>query len=253
MALEAIQALGGMGYVNDSPTGRLLRDAKLYEIGAGTSEIRRWLIGRELFEETADEPASDRRCASIARTSSCRSSRRRWRAASRRPSSSPPCRDAGALGSFGFAYTQPEAMQRDAERVRARTNAPFNLNLFLSKNTEPIDERRSAPRSTRSDPISRSWASKRRSRCGHRSRPIRQAQLDAIETIRPAVFTFHLGDTDPRRARVAQGERHPHRRQRDVRRRSEASRSRSASISSSRRAPRPAAIAALTCAIRTKR
>jgi isovaleryl-CoA dehydrogenase len=53
MALEAIQALGGMGYVNDSPTGRLLRDAKLYEIGAGTSEIRRWLIGRELFEESA--------------------------------------------------------------------------------------------------------------------------------------------------------------------------------------------------------
>ncbi len=53
MALEAIQALGGMGYINDSPTGRLLRDAKLYEIGAGTSEIRRWLIGRELFAETA--------------------------------------------------------------------------------------------------------------------------------------------------------------------------------------------------------
>jgi isovaleryl-CoA dehydrogenase len=52
MALEAIQALGGMGYINDSPTGRLLRDAKLYEIGAGTSEIRRWLIGRELFAET---------------------------------------------------------------------------------------------------------------------------------------------------------------------------------------------------------
>ncbi|MFQ6018543.1 MAG: isovaleryl-CoA dehydrogenase [Kiloniellaceae bacterium] len=52
MALEAIQALGGMGYVNETPAGRLLRDAKLYEIGAGTSEIRRWLIGRELFEET---------------------------------------------------------------------------------------------------------------------------------------------------------------------------------------------------------
>ena len=52
MALEAIQCLGGTGYVNDSPTGRLLRDAKRYEIGAGTSEIRRWLIGRELFEET---------------------------------------------------------------------------------------------------------------------------------------------------------------------------------------------------------
>lgn len=53
MALEAIQALGGNGYINDNPTGRLLRDAKLYEIGAGTSEIRRWLIGRELFSETA--------------------------------------------------------------------------------------------------------------------------------------------------------------------------------------------------------
>ncbi|MEA3538098.1 MAG: isovaleryl-CoA dehydrogenase [Pseudomonadota bacterium] len=53
MALEAIQALGGNGYINEYPTGRLLRDAKLYEIGAGTSEIRRYLIGRELFEETA--------------------------------------------------------------------------------------------------------------------------------------------------------------------------------------------------------
>ncbi|MCU0839078.1 MAG: isovaleryl-CoA dehydrogenase [Rhodospirillales bacterium] len=53
MALEAIQCLGGNGYINEYPTGRLLRDAKLYEIGAGTSEIRRWLIGRELFMETA--------------------------------------------------------------------------------------------------------------------------------------------------------------------------------------------------------
>ncbi len=53
MALEAIQCLGGNGYINEFPTGRLLRDAKLYEIGAGTSEIRRWLIGRELFEETS--------------------------------------------------------------------------------------------------------------------------------------------------------------------------------------------------------
>lgn len=53
MALQAIQALGGNGYINDYPTGRLLRDAKLYEIGAGTSEIRRMLIGRELFRETA--------------------------------------------------------------------------------------------------------------------------------------------------------------------------------------------------------
>src|SRR5271168_4445094 len=53
MALQAIQVLGGNGYINDFPAGRLLRDAKLYEIGAGTSEIRRWLIGRELFEETS--------------------------------------------------------------------------------------------------------------------------------------------------------------------------------------------------------
>ena len=52
MAGEAIQALGGMGYINETPTGRLWRDAKLYEIGAGTSEIRRWLIGRELFAES---------------------------------------------------------------------------------------------------------------------------------------------------------------------------------------------------------
>ena len=52
MALEAIQALGGNGYINDYPAGRLLRDAKLYEIGAGTSEVRRMLVGRELFHET---------------------------------------------------------------------------------------------------------------------------------------------------------------------------------------------------------
>ena len=54
MAGQAIQALGGNGYINDHPTGRLWRDAKLYEIGAGTSEIRRMLIGRELFKETSD-------------------------------------------------------------------------------------------------------------------------------------------------------------------------------------------------------
>jgi isovaleryl-CoA dehydrogenase len=52
VALDAIQALGGNGYINDYPTGRLLRDAKLYEIGAGTSEIRRWLIGREMMDES---------------------------------------------------------------------------------------------------------------------------------------------------------------------------------------------------------
>jgi isovaleryl-CoA dehydrogenase len=55
MALESIQALGGNGYINEYPTGRLLRDAKLYEIGAGTSEIRRMLIGRTFNEEYARE------------------------------------------------------------------------------------------------------------------------------------------------------------------------------------------------------
>jgi isovaleryl-CoA dehydrogenase len=53
MALDAVQILGGNGYINEFPTGRLLRDAKLYEIGAGTSEIRRMLIGREIFQESA--------------------------------------------------------------------------------------------------------------------------------------------------------------------------------------------------------
>jgi isovaleryl-CoA dehydrogenase len=52
VALDAVQLLGGNGYINDYPTGRFLRDAKLYEIGAGTSEIRRMLIGRELFDKT---------------------------------------------------------------------------------------------------------------------------------------------------------------------------------------------------------
>ena len=54
MALQTIQCLGGNGYINEFPAGRLLRDAKLYEIGAGTSEIRRMIIGRELFKETQD-------------------------------------------------------------------------------------------------------------------------------------------------------------------------------------------------------
>ena len=50
---EAMETLGGNGYINDYPAGRLLRDAKLYEIGAGTSEIRRMLIGREIFDKTS--------------------------------------------------------------------------------------------------------------------------------------------------------------------------------------------------------
>ena len=62
-ALDAIQLLGGNGYINDYPTGRLLRDAKLYEIGAGTSEIRRMLIGRELFEKIGVAARRSFRCA----------------------------------------------------------------------------------------------------------------------------------------------------------------------------------------------
>ena len=69
MALEAIQCLGGNGYINDYPTGRLLRDAKLYEIGAGTSEIRRMLIGRELFARDRMTRPSLRRSTRAARTS----------------------------------------------------------------------------------------------------------------------------------------------------------------------------------------
>ena len=61
VALEAIQALGGNGYINEFPAGRLLRDAKLYEIGAGTQEIRRILIGRELFDAASREPRAWRR------------------------------------------------------------------------------------------------------------------------------------------------------------------------------------------------
>ena len=66
LALEAIQALGGNGYINDYPAGRLLRDAKLYEIGAGTQEIRRMLIGRELLRSQlmrASSPPFSRRSA----------------------------------------------------------------------------------------------------------------------------------------------------------------------------------------------
>src|ERR1700732_3695639 len=63
-ALEAIQALGGNGYTNDYAAGRLLRDAKLYEIGAGTQEIRRMLIGRELFEGPAETPPREHRIQS---------------------------------------------------------------------------------------------------------------------------------------------------------------------------------------------
>ena len=99
----------------------------------------------------------------------------------------------GALGSFGFAYTQPEAMQRDAEAVRSRTDRPFNLNLFAAPNEKPVlaDEQRAAIDALCGyyrelglpvpPPVKPPYA------------PDLESQLSAVEDIRPAVFTFHLG------------------------------------------------------------
>lgn len=101
---------------------------------------------------------------------------------------------AGALGSLGFAYTQPEAMQRDAEAIRARTDKPFNVNLFVSGQPAPVEP--SAQRGALEavagyykelglpppEPVRPPYA------------PDLAAQLRAVEEIRPAVFTFHLGD-----------------------------------------------------------
>lgn len=100
---------------------------------------------------------------------------------------------AGALGSFGFAYTQPEAMQREAETVRALTHAPFNVNLFVSKQPEAV-----MPAAQRGalDAVAGYY----RELGLPQPEPVRQpyapdldAQLRAVEEIRPAVFTFHLG------------------------------------------------------------
>jgi nitronate monooxygenase len=111
---------------------------------------------------------------------------------------------AGALGSFGFAYTQPEAMQRDAEAVRARTRLPFNVNLFVSKQPGAMDlpSQRGALDAVAGyyrelglpapEPVRAPYA------------PDLEAQLRAVEEIRPAVFTFHLGAPPPARLRRIQ-------------------------------------------------
>ena len=107
--------------------------------------------------------------------------------------------ETGALGSLGFAYTQPEAMQRDAELVRARTRLPFNLNLFASKSVGAIPD---AEQRAALDAVAPYYAE-----LGlPRPQPVRapfapdvNAQLAAIETIKPAVFTFHLGDFEGKR------------------------------------------------------
>ena len=111
---------------------------------------------------------------------------------------------AGALGSFGFAYTQPEAMRRNAEAVRAHTNAPFNVNLFVSKQPAAVDAaaQRGALDAVAGyyqelglpppEPVRPPYA------------PDLDAQLRAVEEIRPAVFTFHLGDMLQERVRRIQ-------------------------------------------------
>ena len=111
---------------------------------------------------------------------------------------------AGALGSFGFAYTQPEAMLRDADAVRAHTHAPFNVNLFVSQQPAAVDAaaQRGALDAVAGyyqefglpppEPVRPPYA------------PDLGAQLRAIEEIRPAVFTFHLGDMPQERIRHIQ-------------------------------------------------
>ena len=111
---------------------------------------------------------------------------------------------AGALGSFGSAYTQPETMLREAEAVRARTHAPFNVNLFVAKQPPAIDAaaQRGALDAVAGyyqelglpppEPVRPPYA------------PDLEAQLRAVEQIRPAVFTFHLGDMPQERVRRIQ-------------------------------------------------
>lgn len=113
---------------------------------------------------------------------------------------------AGALGSFAFNYTQPETMQRESEAVRAHTNAPFNVNLFVSKQPPAVDvaAQRGALDAVAGyyqelglpppEPVRQPYA------------PDLDAQLRAVEEIRPAVFTFHLGDLPPERVRRLQSQ-----------------------------------------------
>ena len=113
---------------------------------------------------------------------------------------------AGALGSFGFAYTQPEAMQREAEAVRALTHAPFNVNLFVSSQPEAVE---AAAQRGALDAVAGYY----RELGLPPPEPVRQpyapdpdAQLRAVEEIRPAVFTFHLGALAQDRVRRLQAQ-----------------------------------------------
>jgi nitronate monooxygenase len=112
--------------------------------------------------------------------------------------------EAGALGSFGFAYTQPEAMLRDAEAVRARTTAPFNVNLFVSK--QPAAVEATAQRAAL-DAVAgyyRELGLPPPEAIRPPYAPDLEAQLRAVEELRPAAFTFHLGSLPQERIRRIQ-------------------------------------------------
>ena len=102
--------------------------------------------------------------------------------------------EAGALGSFGFAYTQPEAMQHTAELVRARTGKPFGVNIFLSDNAGAIEASEQRAALDAVGPYFDELGMKRPQPIKPPYVPDHAAQLEAVEAMQPAVFTFHLGD-----------------------------------------------------------
>ena len=107
--------------------------------------------------------------------------------------------EAGALGSFGFAYAQPEAMQHAAELVRSRTRKPFCVNMFVSKNAGTIEPSEQRGALDALGPYFDELGLKRPDAVKPPYTPDQSAQLDAVETIRPAVFTFHLGSAPAER------------------------------------------------------
>ena len=111
---------------------------------------------------------------------------------------------AGGLGSFGFAYTQPEAMMRDAEEARSSTGAPFGVNLFAAKNTGAIDDAAQRGAIDALAPCYAELGLKAPTPVRPPFAPDVRAQLDAVEAIAPKVFTFHLGDVPAERIAALQ-------------------------------------------------
>ena len=107
--------------------------------------------------------------------------------------------EAGALGSFGFAYTQPEAMQRAVDEVRNRTRAPFNVNFYVNDTIGPIDAAQQRPALDAIAPYFEELGLKPPQPVRPPYAPDQNAQLDALATLKPAVFTFHLGDVSAER------------------------------------------------------